>query len=146
MIFRKNRAFTLVEVLVVSLLTSIVILSSIKFYIAITSLQENLTRRLIAVNLAASELECLIDLSMKNFYDPRLLETDEGEVRESALAGYKLELPEGYLINYKVKDGDWPEDNIDDEDTGVIDYKEVVVSCSYGINLQVNFTAYLVNR
>ena len=123
------RGGTFIEILVASLVVSLVILGGLAFPIALTSNRTRAEHRWQAIDTAASQIEDLKQWAVNHFDDTTGALTAGPHL--SATSG--MTVPAGFTVSYTVTDAiDWPEDDPTPPVTDItIDYKAITVTCTY---------------
>ncbi len=128
----SNRAFTLVEVIVCSLIITIIALTGPGFNLAMRTLNQRVEERFAAISLADAQIEDLKHKAMADFTDPALDETSD-ETHATTLTN----IPQGFSVSYTITDGTWGDITIA--------YKQVIVTSTYRTDMIIQRTAYIAD-
>jgi len=133
----NNKAFTMIEVLIVSVIIITALGANIIFNEPLRRNLKQLENRYNAVNLAVSQMEDLEMIAEINWGSADLFDTAGAYKAGTA----DMTIPAGYNITYKVVDKiDWVEDDtgVGGADENDAEYKFITVQCTYPLVLEGN--------
>jgi len=127
----RTSGFVFIENIIVMLLLSVVVVGSSNLYSAVTGFVSREEQRLIAANLAYSQIEDLRRIAHANFADPALAATAVPVTHTDSIT-----IPTNFSLTYTVTDNNRPEN----PPPAPADYKRVTVTCTTPTGFRVPLT------
>jgi len=131
---KDSKGIGLVEIIIASVVSALIAVTGATLPSVLKGGMISAEKRFQAIDLAASQIEELIEIAREDFEaDPELTAgTDKSQTLLEA-----SDMPVGYALTYDVADkDDWYTD-------GNIDYKEITTTCTYSPGKQISFKTYI---